>query len=464
MALTDNLISYWKLQGNSNDSSGSNNGTDTDITYGTAYGKISQGGLFNGSSSFVNIPYDATLSSPTSEITISVWVKVNTWTDYAKIVAKDYRGDGSWASPYTSYDIGLFTAASKFFAFNVATGAGSPFYSQSNLALTTGIWYHLVGTKDSTSGLKIYVNGGQKGTSLGATGNITHANTSVTIGQRSNVAPGDFFDGDIDEIAIWSRALTAAEVVTLYNGGDGLTYPFTTPTTGYVGGTKVSQVGSTSGELTFDLTALTGGIDTTARTGDMVIVNLGIGSTSDLTMSMTTAGYNKIADLYSNDTYDANQGVFWKVMGATPDTTVSTMYSGSTSDGIGATVMVFRGVSPDAPSIQTATGINGGQPTPPAITPTIPGSIVVCMGVSADTSSSVFTSNTLDNFISIAQAETNDVMLGMGSFRWSSGTYTPPQWTGGSNLTSGSWCAVTLALRPETGTSNNPTLLTLNVG
>ena len=38
-----NLVSYYKLEGNSNDSKGSNNGTDTSVDYGTAYGKFGQG-------------------------------------------------------------------------------------------------------------------------------------------------------------------------------------------------------------------------------------------------------------------------------------------------------------------------------------------------------------------------------------------------------------------------------------
>jgi len=42
MALTDNLISYWKLDGNSTDSVGSNNGTDTSVSYFT--GLIGQAG------------------------------------------------------------------------------------------------------------------------------------------------------------------------------------------------------------------------------------------------------------------------------------------------------------------------------------------------------------------------------------------------------------------------------------
>ena len=48
-----NLVSYWKLDGNSNDSKGSNNGTDTGMSYSA--GLFDSAGVFNGSSSNINI-------------------------------------------------------------------------------------------------------------------------------------------------------------------------------------------------------------------------------------------------------------------------------------------------------------------------------------------------------------------------------------------------------------------------
>ena len=55
MALRDNIVAYYKLDGNSNDSVGTNNGTDTAITYSVANGKINQGAGYNGSTSKITI-------------------------------------------------------------------------------------------------------------------------------------------------------------------------------------------------------------------------------------------------------------------------------------------------------------------------------------------------------------------------------------------------------------------------
>ena len=47
----------------------------------------------------------------------------------------------------------------------------------------------------------------------------------MEIGSRSSGAWNEF-EGEIDELGIWSRVLTADEVTELWNGGAGITYPF----------------------------------------------------------------------------------------------------------------------------------------------------------------------------------------------------------------------------------------------
>ncbi len=51
--LDANLVAYWRMEGNSNDSKGSNNGTDSNITYSNANGRFGQGAAFNGTTSSI---------------------------------------------------------------------------------------------------------------------------------------------------------------------------------------------------------------------------------------------------------------------------------------------------------------------------------------------------------------------------------------------------------------------------
>ena len=77
MALSDNLVAYYKLDGNSNDSVASNNGTDTNISYSSSYGKISQGASFNGSSSKIAYPSGIyNLPSGNNSYTFAGWFQV----------------------------------------------------------------------------------------------------------------------------------------------------------------------------------------------------------------------------------------------------------------------------------------------------------------------------------------------------------------------------------------------------
>ena len=103
--LTDNLISYWKLDGNSNDAAGSNNGTDTDITYSSGNGKIGQGAGFNGTTS--KIVGQSTIILPVNA-TIACWFKVNGVPSNANIVLFGYKTAGNKAelSIKTGYNRG----------------------------------------------------------------------------------------------------------------------------------------------------------------------------------------------------------------------------------------------------------------------------------------------------------------------------------------------------------------------
>jgi hypothetical protein len=215
MALTDNLQSYWKLDGNSNDAVGSNNGSDTDITYSSGNGKINQGAGFNGSSSKIVL---ADIGNYTSAITVQCWAKLNDVTSDLPLVIKPYT---SLDAPYVQW--GLKTQSGSAY-FQVAIGG--QIKNASGGTLSTGIWYHIVGTYDGTN-LKVYVNGTAYTTA--ETGSLNTYSTNVEIG---HYVPGSTFtNGSIDEVGIWNRALSTTEVGQLYNSGNGLAYPLSTETT-----------------------------------------------------------------------------------------------------------------------------------------------------------------------------------------------------------------------------------------
>lgn len=224
----------------------------------------------------------------------------------------------------------------------------------------------------------------------------------------------------------------------------------------YVGGT--TGFGNDS-NFSIDLTALTGGIASAPATGDIVIVVDSFVSVGDYNAGVLTDGYTELTDLYANDSWDSNLAVSWKIMGATPDTTVSCV-AGASRGSVGL-VQVWRNVDQVTPIdsvIGTATGINGGFPDGPATTPVTSGAVVITAGMrtGAIGDASVTAPSGYGNLVQKTYISTLGTTAGIASKIWSgSGAEDPGVWSDwydeGANILACSWAAVTLALRPAAG-------------
>jgi hypothetical protein len=149
----------------------------------------------------------------------------------------------------------------------------------------------------------------------------------------------------------------------------------------FVGGTAAAAIGQSS----IATTGLTGGIDTEARQGDLIIVAWACAGTSDLALSVSGSGlsFTEVAELYSNDSDDINLSVNWAHCDVSPPATITLTGTGTSE---GAAIMVFREhdtVTPMDATRTTATGLNGVVANPPSITPATTGAIVVAIGAAA---------------------------------------------------------------------------------
>lgn len=203
-----NLVSYWKLDGNSNDSKSSNNGTDTNITYGTNYAvqsNFGQGASFNGTSSKIDL---GNAIVPSTEITLSCWVYIiSPFNNYRGIISKKYNTSDTY-----SYLIQQ-TDTAKILQL-VWTLNGSNSYINSSAIVENNKWYHIVSTIKTGDSAKIYINGKLDTSTSIPSGNILYNSSyNTTLGTRSL---SDYFNGYIDDVAIFNRALSSAEVNELY--------------------------------------------------------------------------------------------------------------------------------------------------------------------------------------------------------------------------------------------------------
>ena len=229
----------------------------------------------------------------------------------------------------------------------------------------------------------------------------------------------------------------------------------------YVGSVKDAWIGT--GDRTISLTGLTGGLSSAPQEGDIVVIAYGIGTaTVDVDVAVTTSGYTEVADLYPGGSWSANLGVFYKVMGSTPDTSVVLTSTGASTRQASAVIHVWRYIYSANPidvyTTTTSTAVSGII-DPPDITPTAPGAIILGIGAtSASTSNTIIQGRSLSNFVYAQLEDTGlgsdtECDTGIGYTRWVSGTYAPPQWVGGGGVSGDSMSAVSLALRPMGGTA-----------
>jgi len=227
-ALTDNVVAYYKLDessGNASDSSGNgytltNNGTTPYVPAKINNG--ADGGATN-SSKYLSITNNLGIDG--GAMSYSCWANLTTQLT----LANEEHSIVSLGSDGTdvTYHLNYMTQASvKKIGFNRLRNGIADGYLYYNTTLTPGTWYHIVTTYDGSNS-RIYFNGTLVSgpTAFSGNGIGTTASRFFILNNTQTVA--GYFNGIADECGVWSRALTADEVTSVYNGGVGLQYPFT---------------------------------------------------------------------------------------------------------------------------------------------------------------------------------------------------------------------------------------------
>jgi uncharacterized repeat protein (TIGR03803 family) len=193
------LISWWSGDGHAGDIQGSNNGTLQNGAMATGAGKVGQAFSFDGVNDCVSVANHATLNG-FSSATIDAWIKLNTVSGRQAIISKVPAGE---------YYLLVNNGRLSFENDNLGAGA----FTGATL-LSANLWYHVAVTYDGVN-TRLYVNGVEDGNRAGVWSN---ANTQpLTIGQRGSNE--DFFNGLIDEVEIFNRALSVVDIQSLYNAG-----------------------------------------------------------------------------------------------------------------------------------------------------------------------------------------------------------------------------------------------------
>ncbi len=205
------LVGYWKF----NDTSGSTatdsalNDDDGTLLGGATFssnavaGKIGRALVLNGTGQYVTIPNESKFDF-TSSVSVSLWIKVASFTKaWQSVVTK---GDSTWR---------LMRDNSNNALAWYTTGTTTPVLAGS-VNVNNGAWHHVVAIYNGSTSY-LYVDNALD-TSVSTSGTLANTAHAVWIGNNAEQTAREF-DGTMDDVRIYGRALSATEVSTLYQMG-----------------------------------------------------------------------------------------------------------------------------------------------------------------------------------------------------------------------------------------------------
>lgn len=212
------LVAWYPFNGNANDGSGnSNNGTVNGASLTTdRFNNANSAYEFDGNNDYILITDDDSLSFPDEKFTIAFWMYnyANANSDGGIISKRIFGGtQGQWEYSIHS---GSASTALNFYAWN--DGGACTAFLDDDPVWTTNTWTHYVWVADGDTA-KLYRDGKIMGMAPRDTAcQMINAGGDVAIGVGGGFGQNAYFDGKIDDLGIWSRALTPCEIRELYTG------------------------------------------------------------------------------------------------------------------------------------------------------------------------------------------------------------------------------------------------------
>ena len=214
---SDGLVGWWPFNGNANDESlNGNNGTVsgpalTDDRFGNPNSAYD----FDGISDQISVSNNPSLNFESSNsFTLSYWIKpsfINLGS--VAIIVNKQIGHGGGQDGWNS-NIELNASSN----FRISNGSGST-CTVGTSQLIANNYYHIVHLYNGSIGL-IYINGELMSQVSCASGSIGDNASNMLFGHPTwNAAPAIPYNGIIDDVGIWIRALTQCEIRNLYTSG-----------------------------------------------------------------------------------------------------------------------------------------------------------------------------------------------------------------------------------------------------
>ena len=217
-SLTNGLVGYWPFCGNANDDSGNGlNGVVNGASLTTdRFGNNNSAYSFNGVNDYVEINNDIL-----SQINEKSALSISYWFNTTSTESGAIWGHGANNNGQTGVNTGIGSGY-----YNGVIGAGNytgccSFDSSPVSPFST--WHNAIvvfdGNQPNNSKIKIYIDGILNTNIIGIPNATTGSGTSVFIGRRNIDYDdfGEYFEGLIDDVGIWNRALSQQEITQLFN-------------------------------------------------------------------------------------------------------------------------------------------------------------------------------------------------------------------------------------------------------
>ena len=244
-ALSTNITNYYALDGNGNDAVSSNTMNIVGPTTRSSC-KIGSCYHWDGNNDYMyanKIDMDIWQA-----MTVNVWIKLNgTNLDGSKNIfaSADDADNANYAQTRLSLDINEYPVFNHRYngnSQNTLTGT--------NKTIRNELWHMITFVKELNGNLKIYINGTKTDSNTNTNKGFNEPPAGAVaylgcVGQNTNTV-WNLWKGQIDEVGVWKQALSASEIATLYNSGNGLAYDIapTTPS-----GSTLNMVNKSGEEL-----------------------------------------------------------------------------------------------------------------------------------------------------------------------------------------------------------------------
>lgn len=223
--LANGLDGYWTFNQTSGgmlvDSSG-NGFSGNLVGYANGQGNWTSG-LFGsalefggpGTGQYVSVP---NFTFPTTSMTLTAWVWANSTPAWATIAA---NWNGAWgAFNFATFgqtpNMSLYVADKEYNPGDINID-----YGVSGTSLSTGQWHFVAFVANAQDDTVTFMQDGNVTGSFRYLGQTLAASSTLNIGDDpSDTSAGQGnWDGKIDDLAIWNRALSSQELTTIYDGG-----------------------------------------------------------------------------------------------------------------------------------------------------------------------------------------------------------------------------------------------------